>query len=345
MNNFTVTNDIYQVTAWIRDGPRRGVRVVSLSERSVRKVFLFLARFLREYFQGGEGLVKKPAVVIVGAGKVGGALTILLHKKGYPIAGVASRSISSARRVAEEVNCPATGRPEEVTGLGELVFITTPDREIARVAEAIASRQGFRSGQIVAHTSGAHAASELRGVQGTGAMVVSIHPLQSFVDLQGAIENLPGSYFALEGDETAMAVARQIVADLDGKAFTIRAEDKPLYHAAACVASNYLVSLMHYATGLYRCFGLSREEAFEALFPLVQGTINNVRRIGPVQALTGPVSRGDGTTILDHLPALERVGKEEINLYRALGLYTVSVALEKGSIDQEQALQLKKVFA
>lgn len=301
--------------------------------------------FLREYFKVGESLVKRPAIVIVGAGKVGGALAILLHKKGYPVVGIASRRISSAHRVAKEVNCPAVDRPEEVTGLGELVFITTPDREIARVAEAIAGRQGFRSGQIVAHTSGAHPASELHGVRKTGAAIVSIHPLQSFADLKGAIENLPGSYFALEGDESAMTVAGQIVADLGGKTFTIRAQDKPLYHAAACVASNYLVSLMHYATGLYRHFGLSREEAFEALFPLVQGTINNIRRIGPVYALTGPVSRGDGTTIEDHLPALERVGKEELNLYRVLGLYTVSVALEKGSIDQEQALQLRKVFA
>ncbi|KUK64926.1 MAG: hypothetical protein XE00_0106 [Desulfofundulus kuznetsovii] len=289
--------------------------------------------------------IKKPSLVIVGAGKVGSALSILLHKKGYPVAGVASKSISSARRVADEVGCLATDKPEEVTLLGEIVFITTPDREIARVAENIASRKGFYPGQIVAHASGAHTASELRGVPETGSRIVSIHPLQSFADLRGAIENLPGSYFALEGDESAMIVARQIVDDLDGKCFTIRAEDKPLYHAAACIASNYLVSLMYYATGLYRNFGLSREEAFEALLPLVQGTINNVRRIGPVQALTGPIARGDGTTILDHIPVLKQFGKEESDLYNALGLYTVSIALEKGSINRDQAVQLNKIFS
>jgi len=292
-----------------------------------------------------DQVVKKPSLVIVGAGKVGSALSILLHRKGYPVAGVASKSISSARRVADEIGCPATDRPEEVTLLGEVVFITTPDREIARVAETIASRKGFYPGQIVAHASGAHTAFELHGAPETGSRIISIHPLQSFADIQGAIENLPGSYFALEGDESAMNVARQIVDDLDGKYFTIRAEDKPLYHAAACIASNYLVSLMYYATGLYRNFGLSREEAFEALLPLVQGTINNVRRIGPVQALTGPISRGDGTTILDHIPVLKQVGKEESDLYSALGLYTVSIALEKGSINRDQAVQLRKIFS
>lgn len=288
--------------------------------------------------------VKKPGIVIVGAGKVGSALAVLLNKKGYPVAGIASRSISSARKLAGEFGCPATDRPEEVTGLGELVFITTPDREIARVAEAVAMRQGFHAGQIVAHTSGAHSASELHGVREKGAKIVSIHPLQSFADVQGAMKNLPGSFFALEGDEAAMTAAREIVADLGGKAFTIQAKDKPLYHAAACIASNYLVSLMYFATSLCNYFGLSHEEAFQALFPLVQGTIYNIKRTGPVQALTGPISRGDATTIQDHLPVLEQVGKEELNLYRTLGLYTVLVALEKGSINQNQASLLKEIL-
>jgi len=286
----------------------------------------------------------KPALAVVGAGKVGSALAILLQKKGYPVAGTASRTFSSAEKLARVLNCPAYKRPWELTRRAGLVLITTPDREIARVAQEIAGAGGFGPGQVVAHTSGAHAAAELRGVREAGALAVSIHPLQSFADVEGAMKNLPGSYFALEGDAAALSLARQVVDDLNGKALIIGAEDRPLYHAAACIASNYLVSLMHFATGLYRYFGLSREEAFGALLPLVQGTIQNVSRVGPAQALTGPVARGDAPTIASHLPALARVGKEELDLYRALGLYTVRVAREKGSIDDRQAAQLKEVF-
>ncbi|MGB9826630.1 MAG: DUF2520 domain-containing protein, partial [Desulfofundulus sp.] len=123
-----------------------------------------------------------------------------------------------------------------------------------------------------------------------------------------------------------------------------RAEDKPLYHAAACIASNYLVSLMHLATNLYGRFGLSQKQAFEALYPLVRGTINNIRRVGPVEALTGPVARGDVPTIAGHLPALDRVGSLESRLYRLVGLYTIQVAREKGSIDAGQARKLEEVF-
>lgn len=85
----------------------------------------------------------KPKIAVVGAGKVGSALALLLNRQGYPVAGVASRSISSARRVAEELNVPATVNPEEVTIAGDVVFITTPDRVITDVAEEITERGGL----------------------------------------------------------------------------------------------------------------------------------------------------------------------------------------------------------
>lgn len=293
--------------------------------------------------------MKKPSIAVVGAGKVGSALALLLHRKGYPVAGVASRSIGSAVRAAERLGVPATDRPEEVTVRADAVFITTPDRVIAAVAGEINGKGGFKPGQVVFHTSGAHPADEVGAARRSGALAGSLHPLQSFADIQGAIDNLPGSYFALEGDEGAVSLARMIVGDLEGKFFTITADDKPLYHAAACVASNYLVSLIHFATGLYNRFGLSREEAFAALSPLIQGTLNNVGRIGPVRALTGPVERGDGPTLAGHLKAIQAVGGEELDLYRRLGVYTVRVALEKGSISSGQAdelfLLLKEVRA
>ncbi|GBF32053.1 ketopantoate reductase PanG [Desulfocucumis palustris] len=286
----------------------------------------------------------KPSIAIIGAGKVGCALGLLLHDRGYKIAAVASRRIESARELADRTGATARVRPEEAAGEADLVFITTPDREIPHISEIIAERGGFRAGQIVAHTSGAHPSDELIGVKEAGAFPVSIHPLQSFADVTTAMENLPGSYFALEGDSRAMPVAERIVADLEGRAFNINARDKALYHAAACIASNYLVSLMHFSTGLYNQFGLSREEAFEALFPLIQGTINNIAKVGPVQALTGPVSRGDVPTIAGHLPALAAVGREEEQLYRLLGRYTARVAREKGSIDDQQAYRINQTL-
>ena len=208
----------------------------------------------------------------------------------------------------------------------------------------INKRGGFRRGQVVFHTSGAHPADEVGAARLAGAYAASLHPLQSFADIKMAMENLPGSYFALEGDAEALPLAEQIVKDLGGRSFAIAAADKPLYHAAACIASNYLVSLMHFATGLYSRFGLTRAEAFEALIPLVSGTIKNISQVGPAQALTGPIARGDGTTLEGHLEALKDVGVQELDLYSRLGLYTVRVALEKGSISAEEAKNLDDIL-
>ncbi len=286
----------------------------------------------------------RPRIAVIGAGKVGSALAILLRERGYTVSGVASRSYGSASDLGSRVGATACGSPEDAARGADLVFITTPDREIAAVSKRISDRGAVGPGQVVAHTSGAHPSDHLEGVRERGALAVSIHPLQSFADVETAMKNLPGSYFALEGDDGAMPAAQQVVADLGGRAFNIDARDKALYHAAACIASNYLVSLLHLSTGLYEKFGLSRKEAFQALLPLVQGTINNIQNVGPVQALTGPVARGDVTTIRGHLPALAGVGPEEDRLYRVLGRYTVRVAVEKGSIDGDQADMLLKQF-
>lgn len=288
--------------------------------------------------------MRKPKIAVVGAGKVGSALALLLNRQGYPVTGVASKSISSASRVAGQLNVPATVKPEEVTAGAEVVFITTPDRVIARVAAEINKLGGFRPGQVVFHTSGAHSSDEVGAARLSGALAASLHPLQSFADVKMAMENLPGSYFALEGDQEALPLAEQIVKDLDGRSFFIAAKDKPLYHAAACIASNYLVSLIHLATGLYSRFGLSRSEAFEALFPLIRGTIKNISRVGPADALTGPVARGDGPTLEGHLEVLKEAGEQELDLYCRLGLYTVKVAVEKGSISAEEGKKLEEIF-
>lgn len=285
----------------------------------------------------------KPSIAIVGAGKVGSALAILLQREGYPVVAVNSRTLASAEKLAAQLHCPVLDN-RGAAARAELVFITTPDREIAPVSALIAAGGGYRPGQVVAHTSGAHAAAELIGAREAGALAVSIHPLQSFAQVSAAMENLPGSYFALEGDEGAMPLAQQLVQDLRGKSFTISAEDKPLYHAAACIASNYLVTLMHFATGLYARFGLGPQEAFEALYPLVRGTVANISQVGPSEALTGPVARGDGTTIAGHMEALGQQNSQWYELYNLLGQYTVNVAREKGSINDEQARELINIF-
>jgi len=164
--------------------------------------------------------------------------------------------------------------------------------------------------------------------------------LQSFADIETAKTNLPGSYFAMDGDQQAIASGREIIAELGGHSFFVPAKDRALYHAAACVASNYLVSLAYCAAKMYEKFGLSSTTALQALSPLIQGTLANLQKVGLPAALTGPISRGDLPTIEGHFKALSEFDSGEAELYKVLGLYTLQIALEKASITEQQAADL-----
>lgn len=281
----------------------------------------------------------RPKVAVVGAGRVGTAFALRLKEKGYPVVAVASRSPASAGRLAEMTGAKACGAAEAARA-GELVLLTTPDGVIAVAAEEISREGGFRPGQFVAHASGALPAAVLSPAQQAGAAVFSLHPLQSFATPELAVDRLPGSYFTFEGDPDAIPLARRLVADLGGMLFELDAAAKPLYHAAACVASNYLVTLLDLVLTLAEQAGLPRESIFPAFLPLIQGTLQNVGAVGPVTGLTGPVARGDVETIRQHALAME---KEAWELYRVLGLHTVKLARRKG-LSPEAARELEKIF-
>jgi predicted short-subunit dehydrogenase-like oxidoreductase (DUF2520 family) len=263
-----------------------------------------------------------------------------LKEKGYPVVAVASRSPSTAQKLAEAVGAKACPVNADAARVAELVFITTPDGSIAPAGEEIAGAEGFRPGQFVAHTSGALPAAVLQPAKDAGAAIFSLHPLQSFATPALAVERLPGSYFTFEGDPEALPLAGRLVAELGGRLFRIDAASKPLYHAAACVASNYLVSLMHFMYDLAEQAGLQRESIFEAFSPLIQGTLSNVGVVGPTAALTGPIARGDADTIRRHALAM---GSRQWELYRILGLYTVKLARERG-LAAEASAALERIF-
>jgi len=226
----------------------------------------------------------------------------------------------------------------------EVVFLATPDRELGDVAGNLADSGRVEEGQVFFHLSGALPADILTPLREKGAAVGSVHPLQSFASVENAITNLKGSFFAFQGDEKAAETAFQIVKDLEGKPFMMKSEDKPLYHLGACIASNYLVALFHFAVSIYRAIGMSTEQATEALMPLIKGTLANIESLGPVKSLTGPVARGDVNTLEKHLEAIANLSPDLVKLYKTLGQYTVRVALEKGSIDKINAEKLISIF-
>src|SRR4030042_6091764 len=283
-----------------------------------------------------------PAIGFIGAGATGTALAVRLAQHGYHVIAVSSRSLTSAEKLAGRVSdCKAYNGAQEVADIAQLVFITTPDDTISKIAAEVQ----WHRGQSVAHCSGAHSVDILEPAKQLGDNTGCFHPLQTFASVDQAIENIPGSTFAIEAEETLSSTLKEMATVLEGDWVILKAGDKVLYHAAAVFACNYLVTLVKLALDLWRDFGVSSKEATRALLPLLRGTLNNIDNIGLPDCLTGPVARGDLGTIEKHLRALDARSPSLLATYKELGLQTIPIALAKGKVNEQKAEEMRALLS
>ena len=282
---------------------------------------------------------------IVGAGKVGAALARLLSGAGYGFLGAASRSIESARRACDFAGAGrAVADAVDLTCDAELVFITTPDDAIEEVCRRLSERGAFAAGTVVAHCSGALASTILQPARDSGAHTGSLHPLQSFATAEQAVELLPGSCCCIEGDAEAVGALQAAAEAMGARAMNIATDSKALYHAAAVVSCNFLVALQHAALKIGEAAGMPRDEALQALLPLIRGTVSNLEQVGIPESLTGPIARGDVETTRSHLEALAQGLPDLLSVYRILAAQTIEVALAKGTLDEPTATRLRELL-
>jgi predicted short-subunit dehydrogenase-like oxidoreductase (DUF2520 family) len=277
----------------------------------------------------------------IGAGTTGTALAVRLAQHGYPVTAVASRSLTSAEKLAARISgCKVYSGAQEVADVAQLVFITTPDDTISRVATEIK----WHTEQSVVHCSGAHSVDILEPAKRQGANTGCFHPLQTFASVNQAIDNIPGSTFAIEAEETLASILKDMATALEGDWVILKAGDKVLYHAAAVIACNYLVTLVKLATDLWQTFEVPPAHATKALMPLLRGTLSNIENVGLPNCLTGPIARGDLGTISRHLESLSKQAPSLLGIYKELGRQTVPIALAKGKIDSQRAEELNTLL-
>jgi predicted short-subunit dehydrogenase-like oxidoreductase (DUF2520 family) len=180
------------------------------------------------------------------------------------------------------------------------------------------------------HLSGVHPAAIMHHPKGHSSLF-SLHPLLPFADRQQAFERLSMAPYIGEGDKTARPVAAALCAALGGHLESIPTAKKPLYHAAACLASNYLVTLVAEAAALLLQCGIDRNRGEALLLPLMRATLDNVAVHGTGQGLTGPIVRGDIGTLNTHLLALQQQ-PEILDLYCRLGRKTALMAQKSGRL-------------
>jgi predicted short-subunit dehydrogenase-like oxidoreductase (DUF2520 family) len=272
---------------------------------------------------------RSPNVFVIGAGPVATVLAASLRRGGVPVLGLWARRPDAARAAARAAGVAGfSSAPPDLLLESDVVILAVRDDAIAETAAMIAGTGLVTRRHVLLHCSGAIAAREaLASVVDKVGAVGTLHPLRAISDasLATAAAGLRGTMFGIEGDGPALEAARQLIHGMGGVAMALEREQMATYHAAAAMASNYVVTLIDAAAHALSAVGMPLEQAVAALLPLAQGALANVAQHGTQLGLTGPIRRGDEATVKRHLAALAaRPGTRDV--YRALGLATVGVA-------------------
>ncbi|MCA1839017.1 MAG: Rossmann-like and DUF2520 domain-containing protein [Actinomycetota bacterium] len=271
---------------------------------------------------------------IIGAGRVGVSLGVLLKRAGHRIIGASGRSSASLDRASSHIGCPSSTSFLDVIEGADAILIAVPDDVVAKVAEDLAGVQ-LEPGTVVLHAAGSIGLQPLVPLQTAGAQIVAAHVLQSVPDVERGIERIPGSWFGVTCDDVMRDWSQGFVEAVGGRVLWLSDEERDQYHLDAVIASNFLTVLA------YLIEETGRDIA--PYLPLMSGTLANLEKLGPANALTGPFARGDASTIARHLTRLGTDGAVR-DAYVTLGLSALAIAEGRGSISATQVSQIKSLL-
>ena len=267
---------------------------------------------------------------IIGPGRAGVGLALALTEAGHEVWLYGRRG----KDVPPPLRLSWGGIPDWLSQVG-VVILAVRDGAIEPAACELAGAAVLGDRQVVLHLSGMLGLEPLAALRPTGAALGVLHPLQAIARPESAPERLRGALAVVTGDDRAMATAELLARDVGMRPVRLAAGSKPLYHAAAAIASNYLVVLAALTERLLIDAGLPSNDARAGLVALMQGTLENVRVEGP-RALTGPIVRGDVETVAAHLAVLP---PDVADVYRALGLEALrATALDPATVRRMREL-------
>jgi predicted short-subunit dehydrogenase-like oxidoreductase (DUF2520 family) len=281
-------------------------------------------------------------ISIVGAGRVGTAVALLWHRAGHRVVAVSGGEATAERAERHLPGVPVL-EAADAARRAELVVIGVPDDLIAETVQQLVEAEAVTSGWV-AHLSGATPLSALDAARDAGASRLGIHPLQTFPDVDAAVERIPGCVIALGADDDeGSALAERLARDLGGRPFRLPEERRAVYHAAAVFASNYLVAATGVAEILLEMAGVP--DPIDALAPLQQATLANISRSGPARALTGPAVRGDAGTIERNLEALASSSPWAVDAYVEMARVALDLAVRGGRLSPDRRGDVDEVLA
>ncbi len=283
---------------------------------------------------------------IIGCGQLGKSLAYLWHRHDcFHIQQVMNRSIASAEQAIQFIGAGSAVADLSAMDPADVYLIATPDKQIINTCQLLAESSLLRTGDVVFHCSGALSSQVLSALRQFSINLCSVHPVRSFADPVQAVEGFEGTYCGVEGDQGALDIIQPAMQAIGGKLFHVEPEFKILYHAASVMVCNYLTSLIEVGIQTYQKSGMDSETAMEVMQPMVRGTLNNIFSLGTVNALTGPIARGDDLVVSNQLKALNEWKPEYARLYAQLGEVALQLARLKGSASEETLQKMTSILS
>lgn len=285
--------------------------------------------------------MKHPRLNIVGCGRLGQAIaTLLRNARLVDEVHVCNRTRESGERAVAAIGFGVAHPSVSAMPASQLWLLSCGDQDSASVAERVATEGAILPDAVVFHCSGFLSSEVLGAVTRRGASVASAHPVRSFANREMAVRDFPGTFCGVEGDLPAQQVVSDLFTQIGARVFPLSAQGKVLCHAGHVFASNYLVALLESARRLYEAAGIPDDLAWQLMEPLVRGTVDNVMRLGPAQALTGPIARGEGDIVALQARRVKEANDLLGSIYTRIGLVAADLARAQGlTLERHQMLE------
>ncbi len=294
-------------------------------------------------------------ISIIGAGRVGSTIAGYLIKKNLKnikIVAVSSKTEETLIKARKKIkdsknNILFTLNNTEAAKISNCVLICTPDDVIESVCNEIFKNQNMDPEQYaVIHLSGSKKIDILDAASKRGASVGCMHPIKSFASSQESIQSLEGTTYGLTfKSKKEEKVLKMLVKSLKGKHIIVENNTKPLYHAITCIASNYLVGLIDYALNMADSINIPALDIFKPVLHLSEGAIENIKILGSKKALTGPIARGDISTVQQHIESIRNyMSPDDVIIYKTLGRYTSKIAFDNKWINKNKYAELMEIL-
>jgi predicted short-subunit dehydrogenase-like oxidoreductase (DUF2520 family) len=282
---------------------------------------------------------------VIGCGRAAGSLVRLwIQSQAINIGDVLNRSPDSSKRAVMKAGGGQAATCLSEMGPADYWLIGTSDDQILNVAHEMAQTVSNLEGSLVFHLAGRYGLDVLSPLVKSGARLAALHPVRSLTDASISIAEFAGTACVAEGSDESFELLEPLITEIEGSWLPVQAIDRGLYHASVSIISNITKSVVWKAQKWQRNAGLPAETAASVTHQLLQSTMDDLIRSGAKNSITGPVVRGDTSTIAAHIDAIRQSHPEDIDVYRVLARTVLELAQERGDLDEETLQKFRELF-